>query len=298
MSKLIKQAFTLIELLVVIAIIGILSGMIVVSMSGVTQKATMAKAQVFSNSLRNSLIMNIQAQYSFDDITDYNVTTKVLNSTVGNVPDSWSDNEGRAYDGPTLKEENECVSGHCLFFDGTDDYIDCGTGASLNLTNSFTLSAWIKPITPDVGYIVGRFNATNAGYMMRWGNVAINFYYGSSSSVSSNSFMSSDDWTLITTTFNEGTVNYYRNGVSVGSDSGITILAADAVNNTIGSRYGGTSTSHFFNGLIDDVRIYNAAIPTSQIKEQYYAGLNSLLANGNIAKEEYRRRINSIASNE
>ena len=52
MNKFIKQAFTLIELLVVIAIIGILSGLIVVSMSGVTQKATIAKAQVFSNSLR------------------------------------------------------------------------------------------------------------------------------------------------------------------------------------------------------------------------------------------------------
>jgi prepilin-type N-terminal cleavage/methylation domain-containing protein len=54
MNELIKKAFTLIELLVVIAIIGILSGLIVVSMGGVTQKANIAKAQVFSNSLKNA----------------------------------------------------------------------------------------------------------------------------------------------------------------------------------------------------------------------------------------------------
>jgi prepilin-type N-terminal cleavage/methylation domain-containing protein len=63
MNKLLRQAFTLIELLVVIAIIGILSGLIVVSMSGVTQKANIAKAQVFSNSLRNSLMLIIVGEW-------------------------------------------------------------------------------------------------------------------------------------------------------------------------------------------------------------------------------------------
>ena len=67
MNKLLKTAFTLIELLVVIAIIGILSGLIVVSMSGVTEKANIAKSQVFSNSLRNSLMINTVSQYNFND---------------------------------------------------------------------------------------------------------------------------------------------------------------------------------------------------------------------------------------
>jgi prepilin-type N-terminal cleavage/methylation domain-containing protein len=58
MKKTVSIAFTLIELLVVIAIIGILSGLIVVTMNGVTQKANIAKAQVFSNSLRNALMLN------------------------------------------------------------------------------------------------------------------------------------------------------------------------------------------------------------------------------------------------
>jgi hypothetical protein len=48
--------------------------------------------------------------------------------------------------------------------------------------------------------------------------------------------------------------------------------------------------------LADDVRIYNAVIPISQIKEQYYAGLNKLLANGAITKDEYLLRAKELVA--
>ena len=51
----------------------------------------------------------------------------------------------------------------------------------------------------------------------------------------------------------------------------------------------------FFKGLVDDFRIYNAALSTAQIKQNYIVGLNSLLANGNISKEEYNQRLNNLA---
>ena len=47
-------------------------------------------------------------------------------------------------------------------------------------------------------------------------------------------------------------------------------------------------------GLIDDVRIYNAAISTSQVRENYLAGLNKLLANNAITKTEYDSRISEL----
>jgi hypothetical protein len=47
--------------------------------------------------------------------------------------------------------------------------------------------------------------------------------------------------------------------------------------------------------MLDDVKIYNAAIPISQVKEQYYAGLNNLLANGGITSEKYQNRIGELA---
>ena len=40
--------------------------------------------------------------------------------------------------------EDKCVSEKCLAFDGTDDYVDNISGATLNLTNQISVSAWVR----------------------------------------------------------------------------------------------------------------------------------------------------------
>jgi len=73
----------------------------------------------------------------------------------------------------------------------------------------------------------------------------------------------------------------------------------DSLSNTISmtkirlARYG--DPDKYFNGLMDDIRIYNTALSSSQIKQNYIAGLNSMLSNGNISKQEYNERINALA---
>jgi prepilin-type N-terminal cleavage/methylation domain-containing protein len=57
MNRLVRQAFTLIELLVVIAIIGILSGLIVVSMNGSINSANDAKRKAGIDTIRKALII-------------------------------------------------------------------------------------------------------------------------------------------------------------------------------------------------------------------------------------------------
>ena len=52
-----------------------------------------------------------------------------------------------------------------------------------------------------------------------------------------------------------------------------------------------------WNGLMDDVRIFNGALPISQINQMYYSGLEKLLASGGITKEEYNKRIVEINNN-
>ncbi|MFA5431666.1 MAG: LamG-like jellyroll fold domain-containing protein [Candidatus Paceibacterota bacterium] len=298
MNKLLRQAFTLIELLVVIAIIGILSGLIVVSMSGVTQKANIAKAQVFSNSLRNSLMLNIVGEWKFDDLSEAKDNASILDSWGAVNSGTLDTNLVVADTTDKLKLGTDCVSGKCLYFDGVDDYVDCANNSNLNLTNSFAISVWVKPISGDVGYVAGRFEATNAGYILRWQDTNLVLYYGVSSSVLSNEFISNTDWNLATISFSNNVVSFYRNGMPIGTTSGVVISTAVSTHNTIGNRYLGSGGSHLFNGYIDDVRIYNAPISASQVQEQYYVGLNSLYINEGITKEEYLSKINSITSNE
>ena len=42
-------------------------------------------------------------------------------------------------------------------FDGSTDYVDCGNGASLQITGALTISAWVKTTnTSTIGIIVGK----------------------------------------------------------------------------------------------------------------------------------------------
>ena len=295
MHKLLKQAFTLIELLVVIAIIGILSGLIVVAMGGMTQKASIAKAKIFSNSLRNSLMMNIAGEWKLDETS----------GTIAN--DTWGGNNNGALTGFTdttagygdsstntsgWMSSYNCVSGTCLKF--SDSSITCANSPSLKITTTITISAWVKTTSASGNQmILEKSPAGSNGYnlLSTNGKLEGRIY---PSSIASTATISDGVWHHVAMS-NQNIINgwsLYVDGVNVLQQNGAAILDNDQPL-YIGRR-GGNSLP--FYGSIDDVRVYNSAMPTSQIKEQYYAGLNSLLANGNINLKEYSERINSIAT--
>jgi len=295
-----RLAFTLIELLVVIAIIGILSGLIVVAMGGVTTKANIAKAQIFSNSLKNSLMMNIVGEWKFDSITG-TIGSPLADETA--VADSWSTNNGKTSGGPTLKSGTDCVSGQCLSFDG-GDYVDIGSDASLQITTTGTLSVWIK--TTAVGVDQGlqvinkRYANADCSPTVRVSNGTTGIVLvsadcsGYCSSASGTTNIKDGNWHYIVGTFSNGTINIYVDGKLDGTGS----WDGRSLSNTTSKWYIGyhKAWNNYYTGLIDEVRIFNAAIPTSQVKEQYYAGLNRLLSSRGITLGEYRQRAGEIAS--
>jgi prepilin-type N-terminal cleavage/methylation domain-containing protein len=308
MSK--KQfAFTLIELLVVIAIIGILSGLIVVSMGGVTEKATIAKAQVFSNSLKNSLLLNLVSEWKFDGLTADGSA-----ATVNDVLNTWSSlNNGAVSYPPTVKTGTNCVNGSCLQFDGVDDYVFFGSDSSLSMgTGDATVSLWVKfdnalaPQTETLaycgcssaetgrdGYWIYRVNGTS--------RLLVYFSDGTvgriSAFLSATGSLIANTWYNIVMVFDrDGGVQAYINGAKqTGYSLDISAQQGDVQNYTSYMIGATSSASNRLTGKMDEVRLYSAAMPTSQIKEQYYTGLNSLLIDGGITKEEYLARINNIA---
>jgi hyaluronate lyase len=283
MNKLIKQAFTLIELLVVIAIIGILSGLIVVSMGGVTEKATIAKAQVFSNSLRNSLMANLVSEYKLD----------------GNATDSWGGGNNGSIIGATAS--TNCVYNTCYSFDGSD-YITMGDVLDIG-TSDLTISAWAKVASlpfPENKYVIGKADASGADGRYSLGisttGIAMLMFDPGAGVVLSGTTVVGTGWNLLTGVWDrDGNMTLYLNGVY---ENSVSISAGNGQNYNTALTFligGYTTATGLFIGSIDEARVFFATLSTSQIKEQYYAGLNSLLANGNIDAREYSERINSIA---
>jgi prepilin-type N-terminal cleavage/methylation domain-containing protein len=292
MDKLIKQAFTLIELLVVIAIIGILSGLIIVSMNGVTEKANIAKSQVFSNSLRNALMINLVFEVKLDEGA----------GTV--IVDSWKSNTGNlvnfnfdATDG--WRTETNCIYGSCLLFDGSNDYISISESENMK-TDNITIEAWINPTIVTNGSPV-RTTITNKFYLGFHLDGSFAWHVrksdGTGSYAYSNTVVSTNKWHHITATYkSQSFQRFYIDGIKVADISNITwspLVVVGSYGWAIGASDWGAG-GNYYKGIIDNVRIYNDAVSISQIREQYYLGLNRLLINRKISSEEYTQRLKEV----
>ena len=292
-----QKAFTLIELLVVIAIVGILTGMVVVNMSGATESARMAKSKAFSGSIRSSLLMNRVSEWMFEE------------GTGTSTADTIGANTGILMNGPAWRSGSDCVSGGCLSLDSTNDYVDLGNDASLNITGQITISAWVKLDsygTSGARTVVSKWSsvAGQRQYMLTVYPDKANLYVrrsddGASIGLTGNATIQLNSWCYLVGVFNGSTqtMEIYVNGAKdKTSSSGVpAAMASTATKLIIGGYNNGASEK--FSGLVDEVRIYNAALTSSVIRGQYFAGLDQLLASGSITGEEYQKRTADLNSN-
>jgi prepilin-type N-terminal cleavage/methylation domain-containing protein len=312
MSSFLKKAFTLIELLVVIAIIGILSGLIVVSMNGMTRQASVAKAQVFNNTMRSSMLADLDIDIPLD--SSYN--------------DIWSNNTGTGV-GATLATQTStnCVQSTCYSFNGgvggsaTTDYITLPDHSNYTMTTQMTAMVWVKG-NSQVGHVpFAHWDATGTGTLRgEWeiaagtgGALRVVVSNDGTSTTLAKDYITSaaipfdGNWHLVGFTFapgsTTGTLSLYVDGVVATATQTLngnvpTIYGSTAVLSLGCSVTGASCTSGtYFAGLIDEARVYDVTIPTSQIKELYYSGLTNLLKTGQISSTEYSERVSAISLN-
>jgi len=282
------KSFTLIELLVVIVIIGILAGVIMISTSSSIDKANIAKSKVFSESVKNNLMLNIVSEWKFDE----NVGTV--------IKDSWGENHGTLTDINAWKNADYCISGNCLEINNTK-YVSCGS-SNLNFNNDFTVEFWMNP-TDVTGWkkIILKDGSSSKGWLVGVQNGSYLFFthsengaFGSSHAGSAAGYRSSSFIFQKNKFYHIAISNrnvFYINGERVStSTGGLSGWSTPGGNNI----YIGSSDASI-DGIVDHVRIYNATLSSFKIKQNYVAGLNSMLANGNISKQEYNQRINNLA---
>ena len=155
---------------------------------------------------------------------------------------------------------------------GSDDYVNAGQGASLNITNSFTFSAWIDP--KSFATQMGIFDDwyANGGNGMYIDASTGNYYVqiaGWLNWVPAAATL--NQWQHIVLTFNKPTVSFYVNGVLVGTTTRNSTPGVNA-STLIGSNWvyqGGYTPSNDFNGSLDEVRIYNRALSASEVSQLY-----------------------------
>ena len=278
-----NRAFTLLELLVVITIIGILSSIVIVSMSGSTDSATIAKGKAYAQQIHALLGHEARGVWDFDEGT--------IDTCPGlkDVCDySGYGNYGTFY-GDTYFVQSD-INGYALSFDGASDYVRVIDSSSLSITGTrLTLEAWIKS---NIGAANGAIIHKDSHYSLFWRATGAITYADSITW----SYSSIDDygntltglWNHVVVTFNGSIIRFYINGVQIGSKIRSGSLIDNSNDLSIGSY---NFASGFFNGLIDEVRIYAEALPTTEIQKHYTQGLNKLLVSQAITQSEYDQRM-------
>lgn len=156
--------------------------------------------------------------------------------------------------------------GQGLRFDGTSDRVSL-PGPSVGTTATY--SAWVYSRNTSGSYHLVIGNQYNGIYWMNNSSSAcsfttsLNFYDGGNHC--SNTYLSDDTWYHIAVVLNSGSLTFYLNGVSDGTTSAGRSYTVDSIGQD------GTGTVGF-NGNIDDVRIYNRALSSSEIANLYSVG--------------------------
>ena len=162
-------------------------------------------------------------------------------------------------------------SGNALSFDGTSSIVDIPNNASLNFNGPITLAAWIKPDSRPTeaqkilahGYSPAPIRATVLRIFN--GNYEVGSWNATSTVLAASPMPSGDVGTFVhlAGVYNGSTWTLYRNGVAVAATA--SSMGALTVNQNwaIGARGGGGI--QFFDGVIDEARIYNRALSTDEI---------------------------------
>ncbi len=192
------------------------------------------------------------AAYSFDEgagTTVFDASGNGNNGTIGGA--SWT-SSGK--------------HGNALVFDGVSTLVTINNSASLQLGAAMTLEAWVNPGTmnnmwQDVIY-KGNDNYYLEGVSANGSVPAVGGTFASMS-LYGTSALPVNTWTHLAATYDGTTLRLYVNGVQVASRAQTGAIATSTNPLQIG---GDNIYDQFYQGSIDEVRVYNVALTAAQIQ--------------------------------
>jgi hypothetical protein len=209
------------------------------------------------------------------------------NAASTTVVDAMGISNGTAQQNTSVLHTTGKIDG-ALSFNGSSDYINCGSDSSLNITGEISISVWIYAgaIPDDALWVIcgrqydgdtsgfglildGRLNPDSQTAPRR--HIHFQIGDGSYHVTNVNAIVPTSEWVHIVATrkANENAVVYY-NGVSQSLTSAawtgnITYSQSFKIGNQQGF-------SRFFTGSIDDLRIYDFALTSDQVSYLYNSG--------------------------
>ena len=168
-------------------------------------------------------------------------------------------------------------------FDGLDDYVNTYTDLSWSTAGSFSIGLWVRPntVTPVQGLIgkgaAGGYGTSNWEWSLNLNNNVASFVYFNTAG-NNGIYLYPASATLVSNRWYYLVVTYDSvNGAKLYQDSVVVATNATPVGTLedrttpvlIGHAYFTSNQNYYFNGTIDEVRIYNRSLTAQEILLQY-----------------------------
>jgi hypothetical protein len=173
--------------------------------------------------------------------------------------------------------------GNALAFDGVDDYVSLDSN-KLNLTNNFSVSVWLNPrnTAADGVFFCVRSTYASSGFRF-WAHSNALMLEGQTTTGWKQTYFAlgeiqNNNWYHVVIVYDKSTIKAYVNGVNEAPDySGNPDWGGDFVMNPsgatrIGAEKGNYAVGDFYDGLIDDLRVYSRTLIPAEIQQLYLDG--------------------------
>lgn len=188
-----------------------------------------------------------------------------------NANDSIGGNNGTLQGGTTFVAGK---SGQAFSFDGIDDFVSIPPTAGIIDNGPGTIELWFKAnAVPSghlkYGYLYVQGNTANGADLRiyLYGDGTINFVGNDGTNYDFNisiPFTDTASWHHVAGVWSATDTRFYLDGVLIGTDSSINMGSFIPNEITIGS---GRFDNSYFNGLIDEVRIYHRTLSGVEVSE-------------------------------
>ena len=195
----------------------------------------------------------------------------------------WTDlsgngNNGTLTNGPTFNSSNR----GSVVFDGTDDYIICGSGSVYNLGNNFTLNSWVYPTEvgdswgDEIFSLATRATVPYIAYGLEWMDTyKFSASIGNTSNqvvgCATNNTFSINQWYNVVETYDGSSIKIYVNGILENSTASVSTVLYGTNILTIGIWYYNITFRNALKGRISNIGLYNRALSASEIAQNYNA---------------------------
>lgn len=258
-----QKAFTLIELLVVISIIGLLSSVVMASVSSARAKGSVAAGQKFANHTHSAFFDDLVLAWDFDSAVGTVVKDMSGNGNDLTMSGSWLQSTPKLFNnGQVISLSDSKLS-------------SMNTMNNRPTTGNFSVSFWVNLTDGRTANLIDySYSALSPGTWRIWisSSAVLTFITRGASAVTAG-ILTPSQWHQIVAVCTGTKIGIYVNGkfasnTSLGADCNFSASKLYLSSNT---SPGGQLTQQPF--WLDNVRIYKQALPLSFIQEQYLAEL-------------------------